>query len=42
MKKAADTNIDALANQMPSGGSGEFHAKQAGDAPMTTHGVSLN
>ena len=44
VKKAPDTaasaNVEALAHQMPSGGSGEFHAKQGKDAPQTTHGVS--
>jgi len=33
-------NTEALANQMPTGGSGEFHAKRETEAPLTTHGVS--
>ena len=36
----ANTNPEALSHQMPTGGSGEFHARQGQDAPQTTHGVS--
>ncbi|GAB7359869.1 hypothetical protein MBLNU230_g7397t1 [Neophaeotheca triangularis] len=31
-------NVDAVANKMPTGGSGEFHSKREGDGPQTTHG----
>ncbi|KAI7406399.1 hypothetical protein KC332_g8196 [Hortaea werneckii] len=34
----ANTNPEALSHQMPTGGSGEFHARQGQDAPQTTHG----
>ncbi|EMC92209.1 hypothetical protein BAUCODRAFT_27538 [Baudoinia panamericana UAMH 10762] len=31
-------NTDAVSNQMPGGGSGEFHSKIERDEPLTTHG----
>ncbi|RMY07452.1 hypothetical protein D0868_05346 [Hortaea werneckii] len=37
----ANTNPEALSHQMPTGGSGEFHARQGQDAPQTTHGSFL-
>ncbi|KAH9836013.1 hypothetical protein Tdes44962_MAKER01932 [Teratosphaeria destructans] len=35
---SAAKNVDALANQAPTGGSNEFHASKGGDAPLTTGG----
>lgn len=40
LKMSTTRNVDAVANQQPTGGSGEFHAKRDRDEPMTTHGVS--
>lgn len=37
---SAGRNTEAVSNQMPSGGSGEFHSSVERDEPLTTHGVS--
>jgi hypothetical protein len=35
-------NTDAVANQAPGGGSGEFKPRIERDEPMTTQGVSIS